>query len=341
MTLKQLANELGVSVSTVSKSLNNSSEISHETRLRVQAFAKFYNYRPNNIALSLKNKKTKTIGMIIPEVVHHFFAMVVQGVEQVAMDRGYNVLISLSNESFEKEVINMETFADSQIGGFIISLSKETLKRQDYHHIHQTIDQGMPVVLFDRTVPEINCDQVVVNDEQGAMLATQHLLEQGRKNVLLVTTEDYISVGRLRTQGYVKALRNAGIPLDNSLIIKTEDSKRSDIILPALEEELKSALKNNPEIDAIFTVNEIYAAAAMRVIRAFGLQIPKDIAVICFTDGVISKYASPPLSTVNQHGTQIGIEAANMLIDRIEQKEISTDAITKIIACEIVRRDST
>ena len=242
ITIKQLAAELGVSISTVSKSLHNSPEISQETREKVQAFAKLYNYRPNNIALSLKNKKTKTIGVIIPEVVHHFFAMVVRGVEQVAMERGYNVLISLSNESFEKEVINMETFADSLIGGFILSLSKETLKKQDYHHINQTIEQGMPVVLFDRTVPEINCDKVIVNDEQGAQLATQHLLDQNRKNILLITTEDYISVGRLRTQGYVKALQQAGISLDNGLIIKTEDTQRSDIILPILEDELKDLL---------------------------------------------------------------------------------------------------
>lgn len=341
ITIKQLAAELGVSVSTVSKSLHNSAEISQETREKVQAFAKLYNYRPNNIALSLKNKKTKTIGVIIPEVVHHFFAMVVKGVEQVAMERGYNVVISLSNESFEKEVINMETFADSLIGGFILSLSKETLRKQDYHHIHQTIEEGMPVVLFDRTVPEINCDKVIVNDEQGAQLATQHLIDQGRKNILLITTQDYISVGRLRTQGYIKALRNANIPLDNTMIIKTDDSKHSDIILPTLEEELRNALKIKPEIDAIFTVNEIYAAAAMRVIREFNLTIPNDIAVICFTDGVISKYATPPLSTVNQHGTQIGIEAANLLIDRLENKIEQPKPITKVIACEIVRRDST
>ncbi len=341
MTLKQLALELGVSVSTVSKSLNNSDEISKETRDRIQAFAKFYNYRPNNIALSLKNKKTKTIGVIIPEVVHHFFAMVVKGVEQVAVERGYNVLISLSNESFEKEVINMETFADSLIGGFILSLSKETLKRQDYHHIYQTIEEGMPVVLFDRTAPEINCDQVIVNDEQGALLATQHLLEQGRKHILLITTEDYISVGRLRTQGYVKALRLANVPLDNNLIIKTEDSNRSDIILPALEEEIRIALKKSPHIDAIFTVNEIYAALVLRVLRELKRSVPEDIAIICFTDGVISKYATPSLSTVSQHGTQIGIEAASLLIDRLENKEINSAPITKVVACEIIKRDST
>lgn len=341
MTLKQLASELGVSVSTVSKSLNNSEEISQETRERVQAFAKFYNYRPNNIALSLKNKKTKTIGVIIPEVVHHFFALVVKGVEQVAAARGYNVLISLSNESFEKEVINMETFADSLIGGFLLSLSKETLKRQDYHHIHQAIEQGLPVVLFDRTAPEINCDQVIVNDEQGAMLATQHLIDSGRKNILLITTEDYISVGRLRTQGYIKALQQAETPLNNDLIIKTEDSNSSDIILPILEDEIRMALTQHPTIDAIFTVNEIYAASVLRVLREFSLRVPDDVAIICFTDGVISKYATPPLSTVSQHGTQIGIEAANLLIDRLEQKEKSEDSITKIVACEIVKREST
>ena len=267
--------------------------------------------------------------------------MVVRGVEQVAVKRGYNVLISLSNESFEKEVINMETFADSLIGGFIISPSKETLKKQDYHHIHQTMEEGMPVVLFDRTVPEINCDKVIVNDAQVALLATQHLLDKGKKNILLLTTEDYISVGRLRTQGFIKALKLAGIPLDNKLIIKTEDSKRSDIILPALENELKTALNESPEIDAILAVNEIYAAAAMRVIRGLELNIPKDIALICFTDGVISKYATPPLTTVNQHGKQIGIEAANLLIDRLEQKDISETPITKVVACEIVERFST
>jgi len=341
ITLKQLAKELGVSISTVSKSLHNSSEISPDTRQKIQAFAKLYNYRPNNIALSLKNKKTKTIGVIIPEVVHYFFAKVVSGVEKVAAERGYNVLISLSNESFEKEVINMETFVDSLIDGFIISLSKETLKQQDYHHINQTIEQGTPVVLFDRTVPEINCDKVIVNDEQGAELATQHLINQGNKHILLITTEDYISVGRLRTQGYIKALQKNEMPLENGLILKTKDTNHSDIILSVLEEELRAAFRQHSKIDAIFAVNEIYAAAAMRVIRELHLKIPDDIALICFTDGVISKYATPPLSTVNQHGSQIGMEAANLLIDRIENEKTDSNSITKIVACEIVKRQST
>ena len=144
----------------------NSNEIGVETKERIQAFAKFYNYRPNNIALSLKHRKTKTIGVIIPEVVHYFFAQVIDGIERVAHENGYNVVVALSNESHEK-VINMETLADSLIDGFIVSLSKGTMQSQDFHHIDEVMSQGMPVVLFDRIADQIECDKVVVDDTQG------------------------------------------------------------------------------------------------------------------------------------------------------------------------------
>lgn len=144
VTLKQIAKELDVSISTVSKSLRDSPEISEDTRLKVQAFAKLYNYKPNLIALSLKNKKTKTIGIIIPEIVHHFFATVISGIEHVANEKGYNVIVTLSDESFDKEVINMEMLANGSIDGFILSLSKETQLRRDFHHISEVINQGMP-----------------------------------------------------------------------------------------------------------------------------------------------------------------------------------------------------
>ena len=156
VTLKQIAKELDVSISTVSKALKNSIEISEDTRQKVQAFAKLYNYRPNNIALSLKNRKTKTIGVIIPEIVHHFFSKVISGIEKQALSRGYNVIVGLSNESFSNEVINMEMLANGSIDGFILSVSKETMLLQDYHHLTETINQGMPVVMFDRVINEIN-----------------------------------------------------------------------------------------------------------------------------------------------------------------------------------------
>ncbi len=180
LTLKHIAQELNVSISTVSKALNNSSEISKATRQKIQAFAKLYNYKPNSIALSLKNRKSKTIAVIIPEIIHDFFANVINGIEYLANDLGYNVLICLSNESYEREVINMEMLAAGSIDGFVISLSKETQAKKDYHHIKEIINQGMPVVMFDRVTREVYTDKVMIdeffeNNEFDAIMAVNEL----------------------------------------------------------------------------------------------------------------------------------------------------------------------
>ena len=181
VTLKSIAKELDVSISTVSKALKDSPEISKDTKQKIKAFAKFYNYKPNNIALSLKNRKTKTLGIIIPEIVHHFFTTVIKGIEQVANDEGYNVIVCLSNNSFDKEVINMEILANGSTDGFIMSVAKETQQKKDYHHLVETINQGMPVVMFDRMIPEINCDKVIIDDKKGARQAVQFLIDKGAK----------------------------------------------------------------------------------------------------------------------------------------------------------------
>ena len=341
ITLKKIAQELNVSISTVSKSLKDSHEIGKETRERIKAFAKSHGYRPNSIALSLKNRKTKTIGVIIPDVVHYFFALVVNGIEQVARKNGYNVVVALSYESFEKEVVNMETLADSLIDGFILSLSKETLKKQDYYHINESINQGMPVVLFDRVVAEIECDKVIVNDFKGAYDATKLLIDKGRENILLLTTEDYINVGRLRTQGYIKAIQDNGLSLENHLIIKVEDTQVSDDVLPELESSIVDAFKKNNKIDGIFAVNEIYAGAALRVLRKLGKAIPQDVALICFTDGLISRYSYPSLTTVKQHAEEIGKAAAGKLIERLENEDDNLKYEQKVIKSVIIEREST
>ncbi len=190
ITLKQIAKELDVSVSTVSKALKNSKEISQDTRQKVQAFAKLYNYRPNNIAISLKNRKSKNIGIVIPEIVHHFFTMVISGVENVANANGYNVIVTLSNESFDREVVNMEMLASGSIDGFIMSLSKETQERGDYHHLREVVNQGMPLVMFDRIAEEIYCDKVVIDDAQAAYNAVNHLISTGCKKIAIITTEE-------------------------------------------------------------------------------------------------------------------------------------------------------
>ncbi len=334
VTLKQIAKELDVSISTVSKSLRDSPEISEDTRLKVQAFAKLYNYRPNLIALSLKNRKTKTIGIIIPEIVHHFFATVISGIEHVANEKGYNVIVTLSDESFDKEVINMDMLANGSIDGFIMSLSKETQYRRDFHHITEVINQGMPVVMFDRVTNDILCDKVIIDDNLAAFEAVQKLIDANFKNIALITTVDYVSVGKLRTDGYIKALKTNDIAIDSELILKIED-------IDNCTEQIEELIKNN-KIDAIFAVNELFAVTAIKAAKKQNLSVPEDIAVIGFTDGIISKYSSPTITTVGQNGIEMGQKAAQMLIDRLETElEEEEHYKTEVIETHLVIREST
>jgi LacI family transcriptional regulator len=336
VTLKQIAKELDVSISTVSKSLRNSPEIGEETRLKVQAFAKFYHYKPNNIALSLKNRKTKTIGIIIPEIVHHFFSTVINGIEHVANENGYSVIICLSDDSFDKEVLNMEMLANGSIDGFIMSLSKETQFKGDFHHITEVINQGMPVVMFDRVTNEILCDKVIIDDKAAAYEAVQSLIDKGKKKIALVTTVDYVSVGKLRTDGYIKALLDNDIPFDENLIIKIEDVDTCEITIAKLLED--------SAIDAVFAVNELFAVIAVKTAHKIGLKVPNDLAVIAFTDGMISKYSTPTITTVSQSGKKMGTKAAKMLIKRLEseeEEEGEENYRTEVISTHLIEREST
>jgi LacI family transcriptional regulator len=339
ITLKQIAKELNYSISTVSKALKNSPEIGIDAKTKIQAYAKLYNYKPNNVALSLKNRKTKTIGVIIPEMVHYFFAKVIIGIEKFAKKKGYNVIISLSNESFEKEVINIETLVDGQIDGLIISLSKETLLKQDFHHIHETIDLDIPIILFDRISSNVYCDKVIIDDIEGAKKATNHLIKNGRKSILLITTEDYVSVGNLRTSGYIQALKENNIELDTDLIIKVEDKKSTEEELHNIEERINEVLKLKSNIDGIFAVNEIYAASALKVLKKNNIKIPEEVGVIGFTDGVISRFSDPSLTTVDQHGEKIGKQACKLLIERLNNTN-NIPYQTKIIETSITSRQS-
>ncbi len=333
VTLKQIARELDVSISTVSKSLKDSHEISEDTRQKVQAFAKLYNYKPNNIALSLKNKKTKTIGIIIPEIVHHFFATVISGIEQVANENGYNVIVCLSDESFDKEVINMELLANGSTDGFIMSLSKETMQKKDFHHIQEIISQGMPVVMFDRVTNDVFCDKVIIDDQQAAYDAIQHFVSKGFKKIALLTTVDYVSVGKLRTDGYLKALRDNGIKINEDLIVKIEDIENCS-------NKIESLIQNQ-EFDALFAVNELFAVTSIKLANNLGKKVPDDFSVIGFTDGIISQFSTPSITTVSQNGIKMGRKAAKMLIDRLEKEEEDELYTTEIIETNLVLREST
>ncbi|WP_446050724.1 LacI family DNA-binding transcriptional regulator [Zobellia laminariae] len=336
ITLKQIARELGVSISTVSKSLKDSDEISTDTKQKVQAFAKLYNYRPNNIALSLKNRRTKNIGVVIPDIVHHFFTTVFRGIEKYANEHGYNVVVCVSDESYEKEVFNMELLANGSIDGFIMSVSAETQQKNDFTHLKEVMEQGFPLVLFDRVIDEIECDKVIMNDEEIAYQATAKMIAEGRKKIALVTTESYFNVSEKRAEGYKRALKDHGVDYDEKLTL----------VLPfkGVEESYIEDFVESKNFDGVLCVNEIFAVLLMAATQKKGIRVPEDVSVIGFTDGLLSRYSSPTLTTVAQHGEKMGEMAAEMLIEKLENEigfHEEEDYRTEIIKATLIERGST
>ncbi|EJL62652.1 LacI family DNA-binding transcriptional regulator [Flavobacterium sp. CF136] len=333
-TLKQIAKELNVSVSTVSKALNDSPEISEQTKIKIKEYAKLKNYKPNVIGLNLKNRKTKTIGVIIPNILNSFFAKVFSGIEKVADKKGYNVITCISNESLEKEIHTLEMLSNGTIDGFILSVSQEAQKLQDYSHFSAIINDGTPIVMFDRIADEVECDKVVVDDFDSALNSTQHLINLGCKNIALISSVNNLSVGKLRADGYLKALKDNNIPVNEKIILRTdsEDDMKSKI----------DAIFDN-KVDAIFALDENDSVAALRVSLKKGYKVPEDISIIGFADGILaSRRLSPSLTTVSQHGIEIGEVAAKRLIARLEEKEGETsDYETIVIKTKLKEREST
>ena len=333
-TLKQIAKELGVSVSTVSKALNDSPEISEQTKVKIKEYAKLKNYKPNVIGLNLKNRKTKTIGVIIPNILNSFFAKVFSGIEKVADKKGYNVITCISNESLEKEVHTLEMLSNGTIDGFILSVSQEAQKLQDYNHFSAIINDGTPIVMFDRIADEVECDKVVVDDFDSALNSTQHLINLGCKNIALISSVDNLSVGKLRADGYLKALKDNNIPVNEKIILRTDS-----------EDDMKAKIDSifDHKIDAIFALDENDSVAALRVSLKKGYKVPEDISIIGFADGILaSRRLSPSLTTVSQHGIEIGEVAAKKLIERLEEPEGETsDYETIVIKTKLKEREST
>jgi len=336
ITIKSIAKELGVSNSTVSKALNDSTEISLEMRKKIKAFADFHNYRPNKLAIKLRNNKTMVIGIVIPEIVHHFFSRVISGVEKVAKGRGYNVMICLSNESYEKEVLNLKMLTDGSVDGLLVSIAKETLEKGYFNHFKELKNYNIPLVLFDRVSSEqVLCDKVIIDDVGGGFKATKHLLDIGCKKIALISTPDYVTVGALRKKGYLKALTENSIDVDERLMIHVNESL-------GIYEQINNMFDSKYNMpDGIFAVNEIYAATAIKIAKERGLQVPNDIAIIGFTDGIISEFSTPTLSTVDQHGFMMGEIAGEMLLNRIQDKNKETRFERKVISTNLKIREST
>ena len=332
-TLKQIAKELGVSVSTVSKALNDSPEISDPTKIRVQEYAKLKNYKPNIIGLNLKNRSTRTIGVIIPNILNSFFAKVFTGIEKVADEKGYKVITCISNESLEKEISALEMLSNGTIDGFILSISKEAQKAQKFDHFKSIINEGTPIVMFDRIADEVNCDKVIVDDFDSAINATNHLIDTGCKNIALFSTIKQLSVSNLRSQGFYKAFEQKGLKVNEDLIILTDNIEEFD-------DKIQGFFDANL-VDGVFALDEHTSVTTMKIALKKGVKIPEDLSIIGFADGVWSRRMTPSLSTVSQHGPEIGEEAVKMLIEKLESKEENYTHRTVVIKTELRQREST
>lgn len=331
VTIKDIAKVLGYSVSTVSRALKNHQDISAETRKLVQETAKELKYKPNLLALSLRKNKTNTIGVLIPEIVHHFFSSVISGIEDIAYDKGYNVIVCQSNENYDREVINAQALISNRVDGVLASISKNTF---DFEHYRNIINQGIPLVFFDRICPEINSDRVIINDEEGAFMATEHLIKIGCKNIAHFAAPENLLIGQGRLAGYKRALKQYSIPFIADYVLHCDTRELS------LEKTLPF-IKSHPEIDGIFAVNDSTAISSLQIVQKMGKNVPKDIAIIGFGDGPNALISKPTLSTIEQKGYEMGAEAMSFLFEQIDNEKDSENYQTKVLSPSLVIREST
>lgn len=331
ITIKDLAEKLNISVSTVSRALKDNPEISQQTRKSVQALAKELGYKPNPIAVALKTHKSNTIGVVVPQIVSTFFATVVKKIEEIADKYGYNVLVSSSNESFEKEKKNIDVFLANRTDGIILSLSRATTS---YEHIKHIQDMGVPLVLFDRTTKELEVSKVVADDADAAFKIIQHLIHGGARKIALITGPEQLSIGKNRMKGYLKAMTINKLEINTEYIVRCNDFS----VKAAKEATTKLlALKNVP--DAIFGINDDMAIGAIEAIKEKGLRIPEDISVFGFSNTKRSRYMNPSVSTINQFPEKIGETAAELLFEQILNSK-HAQIREEVVNCELIIRES-
>ena len=334
VTLKQLAKELNVSISTVSKALNNSEEIGEDTVKRVKELAELYNYKPNKVALSLKSNKTKTIGVIIPNILNRFLAKVLFGIEREATQHGYNIITCISNESLEKEKESLQLLANGSVDGFILSVAEETQVKNEIEHFKKTIKQGLPIVMFDRVAHDVMCDKVIVDDYEATYNATKKLILEKRKHIAFFSNINDLSVGKLRERGYNKAIFESGNHESLVLKIKKKDDHPKKIL---------SFFKKNKKIDGVIAADSSSGVIELNTAIKLGLKVPKDISVIGFASKSDSNHTIPKLTTIRQHAKIIGAHAAQLLISRmkIQNASAEVDVKTKIVKTSLVKNKST
>ena len=328
-TIRDIALKLNISVSTVSRAIRNMPEVNPETRRLVMETAAKLNYEPNRVAQSLRIKRTNTIGVIVPEVVMHFFSSIISGIQEAANSAGYNVMFCQSNESYKTELANIQTLIGSRVDGLLISLSRETT---DPAHINALLEKKIPLVLFDRVFDGINTSKVIVNDYEGAYKAVSYLIKTGCNKIAYLAGPKALAISNYRLKGYLDALKDNA--LQPSTIIHCENLEKD------ARRETKNLLASTAPIDAVFCFNDPIAIEAMQEIKQAGLVIPDQISVVGFTDEPIAALIAPSLTTVAQPAHEMGKTAVDLVVKHIEAKTPFEEEV-KTLATTLIVRNST
>jgi DNA-binding LacI/PurR family transcriptional regulator len=332
ITIKDIAKELNISKSTVSRVLTNHPKVKEETRKRVLEFAAKADYQKNMFATNLVTHESKLIGIIVPEFMSSYFPKVIMGAQNKVSTEGFNLVIAQSNESYETEVLNAQVMMANQVDGLLVSVTKET---RNFEHLMAFKRKGIPIVFFNRICEDMDVPKVVVDDYNGSFKAVEHLIQIGKKRIAHLAGPENLSISRRRLNGYYAALRKYNIPVDEALIISY------DLTMEKVKIYMNHLLNMDNPPDALFAINDPTAIEAMQIIKKRGLRIPQDFAVVGFSNDQLSELIEPSLTTVSQPVTSIGETAAEMLLQLIKTDISTWKPITKTLDTALIIRQST
>ncbi|MCD0488677.1 LacI family transcriptional regulator [Pedobacter sp. MC2016-14] len=334
-TLKDIAKALGLSTSTVSRALRDTHEISAETKKIVLEYAQKINYFPNPIALSLKERRSKSIGVIVSEVANNYFSQAINGIESIAYDRGYHVIITQTHESYDREKVNVQHLASRSVDGLLISLSSET---NDVTHLKNLHDRGLPIVFFDRVADEIDTHKVIADNEKGAYKATAQLISQGCKKIAHLTSSEHLSISIERLKGYKQALKDHGIPVNENYI---KHCPHGGMFHEEVEIAVKELMDLADRPDALFIAGDRLSMGCLIVFKTLGIKVPEDMAIAGFSNSDVLDLLNPSLTSVRQPAFEIGQIATDMLIKLIESKYPVYEFEKKVLDTSMFIRNST
>jgi LacI family transcriptional regulator len=333
-TIKDIAKALGLSTSTVSRALNGSYEIGAETKKLVLEYAEKVNYRPNPIALSLKEQKSHSIGVVVCEVANNFFSQAINGIESIAYNRGYHVIITQTHESFDRESANVQHLLSRHVDGLLVSLSAETTDTSQYKYL---LEKGFPIVFFDRVAADINTHKIIANNFKGSFDAAELLINAGFTKIAHLTNSNNLLISRERFDGFKAALDEHNLDFKPGYL---KYCNHGGMIQDEVEFAIKELLNMDEPPDAIFIGSDRLTISCMHILKKMGIKIPDDMGIAGFTNSDVAELFDPPLTVVRQPAFQIGQMATEMLIKTIESKWPVEEFTTEQVETELIARSS-